>query len=197
MGCKGSLHFYGKSEEVIKIIFEEYANPHSVLNRDPAHNGYGTPMIVVNDNFISIYDGSFAACGDLYMEAEFLSAKVGKPVMGITFFGEMYGLFCTNRDKTVTEALSMDGDWLNELDARVFLDTLFLPYETYQIEEILDVDDVEDFLAGFQKLTNLPVFLSEKDIDLSHFLRLDKSSELVNVYTKIKEFSFLDNGSIG
>jgi hypothetical protein len=54
MGSKGSLHVYEKSDKTVNLIYEEYTNSKSKLNKDPKHNGYGTPMIVTNDYFISV-----------------------------------------------------------------------------------------------------------------------------------------------
>ena len=90
----------------------------------------------------------------------------------------------------------MDEDWIEELDIRAFMDTLCLPYQEEEIEEILDCEDADDFLIRFQNLTNLPFFISDKYKDLSDYLRLDKSSKWVNVYTKNKNFRFSEEGAI-
>ena len=65
MGSNGSIHFFSTDEVLIESLITAYSAPNSMLNADARHNGRGTPMIIKSERFISVYDGSFAVCGDI------------------------------------------------------------------------------------------------------------------------------------
>jgi len=187
MGSSGSLHFFCTTHEVIEILVKEYSNPNSVLNEDPTHNRQGKPMIIISDCFTSVYDGSFAVYGDLFREAMLFSNLANMPVMGVTEANdEMVGLFVVLGEKIVTEALYFNGEWIDELDIALFIETMGMPYLYHEIESLLFFENIEDFIEKLHMLMHTQANIS--DVINSNVLqrcRLYQETEYVDVYFQI------------
>ena len=184
MGSQGSIHFYVQDKSVVEMLLAVYANPESKLHKDPTHNGWYAPLIVISDCFISIYDGSFAVCGDMYREATLFSNAVGKPAMCfVNANDDVIEIFAQSGDVCITRGLFADEDWEVEIDIELFRESLMLPYCKDKLENLTVVGDAIALVEGFEAMTGLAFTLRNLD---EKCLVKECTFEGVDVYRQAK-----------
>jgi len=181
MGGYGSLHIHDVNNNINKNIISVYSNPASIFNKDQIHNGYGKPLIIIYDNYTSIYDGSFGIYGDLYRKAMVISKATDRIILGFTESNDdLVGIFLASADKIITEALYADEEWLIKLDAPLFLKKFNLPFSLNDINDLYSTDSVEEFINKFKLLTNISVYIRFNN--LPDKLILKSSNQYINIY---------------
>lgn len=192
MGSKGSLHFRNvDQEETVQMILKEYAEAKSPLNSDETHNGHGKPMIVISENWVSVYDGGFAICGDL-SEGRYLTTKVPGTALGIANANDdIVTIYVMKEGKDLFSAAVEIIGWLDEVDIQRFQQTLQPPYQEKELEALFAAEDDIMFLERFHKLTDCPFYMDYQWLaQPEEYLELIEETENINVYSKLKPFQW-------
>jgi hypothetical protein len=179
-------------------ILAEYANKDSILNYDLTHNGCGKPIIIIEDRHISIYDGMFGVFGEMYTDAKFISKITGCHVMAVSnVCNDSGGVFIVYDDNIIMEATNDFGEWVSNIDAARFIETMHLSCTANQLNDLFKKNfdehyDLSDFILELEKALNYPhAVLSSNDKRFSAlltYLELFKIGHFVDVYRKTRPF---------
>lgn len=191
---KGSIHFRNLAQEsMLAQIVAEYNKADSTINHDRTHKGRGKPLVVVSEEWISLYDGSFGAGGDL-QEGLALCGMLSAQAMGIVNVNdELADIMLFKGDRIVLEEHIDAGGWLVKGDLQAFVKAIDMPYTLEDIEELFDVADNKAFLEKFHRLTNCPFFIYMSAclrLQAEGYLALMEETPEINIYRKLKPFEW-------
>ncbi len=196
MGSIGSAHIKNeREEEILKVLLSEYNREDSLLNADESHNDHGKPMVVVSQEWVSLYDGSLADGGDLYPFMH-LTKQISGPILGVVNANDDIASLSVLKDgETVFEAeIDYDG-WIDEeeIDQNQLVQLLEGRYSAEEISRLFaeEVEDVLDFLEEFHRLTDCPFYMDYEWLSQpEEYLELIEETENINIYRKLKPFQW-------
>ncbi len=195
MGSKGSIHIKNNQQDALKVLLDEYALEDSLMNIDKSHNGHGKPMIIVSDEWLSLYDGSLADGGDFHPFL-YLTEQIAGPILGIVNANDDIASISVLKDgETVFDASIDDDGWLDEeeIDQAQLVQQLEGKYSHEEISRLFseEVEGVLDFLEEFHKLTDCPFYMDYEWLaQPKEYLELIEETENINVYRKLKPFQW-------